>query len=156
MSEKIHTKTKFQVTVKTDIQASIKVKFPLTKKRLLSLRLYTSKFVRGAVQVTLKINYFGCPVVYRYIGFPLRVLFFWKPMQRLIFTNNRPTCPGFQDDWNDRGKALKQTKAPQITQNQYRIPAKETIKVCSLFKEGKTTTDLFSSDETFPPNACSP
>ena len=40
------------------------MKFPLTKKRLLSLRLYTSKFVRGAVQVTLKINCFGCPVVW--------------------------------------------------------------------------------------------
>lgn len=91
MSKKIHTKTNFYVTVKTDIQASIKV----TKKRLLSLGLYTSKFLRGAVQEILKTNYFGCPAVYRYIGFPLPALFFWKLMQRLIFTNNRPTCPGF-------------------------------------------------------------
>lgn len=88
--------------------------------------------MRGAVQEILKINYFGCPVVYRYIGFPLRASFFWKPMQRLIFTNNRPTSAGFQDDWKDGGKALKQIKAPQITQNQYRIPAKETIKGLQL------------------------
>ena len=51
--------------------------------------------MRGAVQEILKISYFGCPVVYRYIGFPLRASFFWKPMQRLIFTNNRPTSAGF-------------------------------------------------------------
>ena len=40
--------------------------------------------MRGVVQEILKINYFGCPVVYRYIGFPLRASFFWKPMQRMI------------------------------------------------------------------------
>ena len=50
--------------------------------------------MRGAVQEILKINYY-CPVVYRYIGFPLRASFFWKPMQRLIFTNNRLTSAGF-------------------------------------------------------------
>ena len=81
------------------------------------------------------------------IGFPLRASFFWKPMQRLIFTNNRPTYPGFQDDSNDQGKALKQTKAPQNTQNQDRIPAKETIKGLQLGLK-KEKQQLTSSHQT--------